>query len=155
MTYIHISIEWTELQSVLTTRLEKVLADYAKCKKTNIQDEEDDVDAFRTEFLSLISSFTEPPFTIQRICELLISPFEYYYKATTFLRGLEKNLRVISSNDWSKSQVCSKSDVNVIIPVKTNETDETSQPEEKTHDDPNDKAGDNDKDNGNDIDCSS
>lgn len=59
----------------------------------------------RDEILELIESFNEAPFTIQRICELLYSPFKYYDRTSTFLRGLEKNLRVISSNDWPKSHV--------------------------------------------------
>lgn len=57
------------------------------------------------EILELIESFNQAPFTIQRICELLYSPFKYYDRSSTFLRGLEKNLRVISSNDWPKSHV--------------------------------------------------
>lgn len=62
----------------------------------------------RVEILDLIGSFNEAPFTIQRVCELLHSPFKYYDRISTFLRGLEKNLRVISSNDWPKSDVDSK-----------------------------------------------
>lgn len=57
----------------------------------------------KDEILELIASFNEPPFTIQRVCELLYSPYKYYDRVSTFFRGLEKNLRVISSNDWPKS----------------------------------------------------
>lgn len=53
--------------------------------------------------MQMIDFFYEPPFTIQRICELLYSPFKYYDRVSTFLRALEKNLRVISANDWPKS----------------------------------------------------
>lgn len=62
------------------------------------------LDKSREEMLELLSSFDEPPFTIQRICELLYSPFKYYDKVSTFLRALEKNLRVVSANDWPVSQ---------------------------------------------------
>lgn len=53
-----------------------------------------ELENYRKEIVSLITSFNEPPFTIQRICELLHTPFVYYDKISTFLRGLEKTLRV-------------------------------------------------------------
>jgi len=53
----------------------------------------------RDEILELMESFNEAPFTIQRICELLNSPLKYYDRLSTFLRALEKNLRVISPNN--------------------------------------------------------
>lgn len=68
----------------------------------------------RDEILDLIASFSEAPFTIQRICELLYSPHKYYVEGSTFLRGLEKNLRVISSNDWPKNQTDSRKDENAL-----------------------------------------
>lgn len=58
-----------------------------------------DLQTSRDEILELIESFNEAPFTIQRICELLHSPTTYYDRISTFLRGLEKNLRVISPNE--------------------------------------------------------
>lgn len=60
------------------------------------------LESSREEILELIASFNEAPFTIQRICELLYSPLKYYDRVGTFLRGLEKNLRVISSHNWPK-----------------------------------------------------
>lgn len=77
------------------------------CKENQLDEpnvEKFNLDNSRDEIMELIESFTEPPFTIQRICELLSWPLKYYDRVSTFLRGLEKNLRVISSNDWPKSQ---------------------------------------------------
>lgn len=104
------------MQRAIRSRLENVLESYNErtdCKEG--QHEEPNVEKFnlensRDEILELIASFNEPPFTIQRICELLYSPFKYYDRISTFLRGLEKNLRVISSNDWPKSRVDTKID---------------------------------------------
>lgn len=44
----------------------------------------------------------EPPFTIQRICELVHEPNKYYDKCNAFFRALEKNLRVISPHEEPK-----------------------------------------------------
>lgn len=90
--------------------METVIKDYLEknsdCKEEHYQ--EPNVEKFslnnsKEEIYELIASFNEAPFTIQRICELLCSPFKYYDRISTFLRGLEKNLRVISSNNWPKN----------------------------------------------------
>lgn len=93
-------------------RLENVLDHYNERDRDGKEEQhqEPNVEKFnletsRDEILELIASFNEAPFTIQRICELLCSPFKYYDRISTFLRGLEKNLRVISSNNWPKSYV--------------------------------------------------
>lgn len=103
-------MEWPDLQRALNSRLRTVLDHYLErnidCNEEQYQEpnvEKFNLDNSRDEILELITSFTEAPFTIQRICELLYSPFKYYDRISTFLRGLEKNLRVISSNDWPKS----------------------------------------------------
>uniref|UniRef100_A0A6G1SIR3 Serine/threonine-protein phosphatase 4 regulatory subunit 2-A n=1 Tax=Aceria tosichella TaxID=561515 RepID=A0A6G1SIR3_9ACAR len=105
-----VEIQWADLQASLKARLEQVIEMYQKqkdCKETQLDEpnvEKFNLDNSRDEILELIESFTEPPFTIQRICELLSWPLKYYDRVSTFLRGLEKNLRVISANDWPKSQ---------------------------------------------------
>ena len=98
-------------------RLGTVLDDYIErkrdCKEEQYQEpnvEKFNLENSRDEILDLIASFNEAPFTIQRICELLYSPFKYYDRISTFLRGLEKNLRVISSNNWPKSHTDPKKD---------------------------------------------
>jgi hypothetical protein len=103
-------IQWVDLQKSLKTRLEQIIEMYQKqkdCKENQLDEpnvEKFNLDNSRDEIMELIESFTEPPFTIQRICELLSWPLKYYDRVSTFLRGLEKNLRVISSNDWPKCQ---------------------------------------------------
>lgn len=39
------------------------------------------------------------PFTIQRLCELLCSPRKHYKRTDKFMRGVEKNLLVVSTVD--------------------------------------------------------
>lgn len=46
----------------------------------------------------MCSNFSfSPPFTIQRLCELLSEPKKNYTKCDKFMRGVEKNLMVVSS----------------------------------------------------------
>lgn len=112
-----VEIDWIDLQRALKLRIENVLEHYMERNRDSKDEQyqEPNVEKFnlessRDEILELIASFNEAPFTIQRICELLHSPFKYYDRVSTFLRGLEKNLRVISSNNWPKSQITTESE---------------------------------------------
>lgn len=51
----------------------------------------------KSEIIERLESFYGAPFTIQRICELLTSPTKYYRWCDKFMRGLEKNVRVVST----------------------------------------------------------
>lgn len=44
-----------------------------------------------------ISSLCRAPFTIQRLCEIMIDPTRHYKRTDKFLRGLEKNVLVVSN----------------------------------------------------------
>lgn len=108
----NVDIDWPDLQRLLKQRFRTVMEHYIERNRDSKEEQyqEPNVEKFnledsRDDIIELIESFSEAPFTIQRICELLCTPFKYYDKISTFLRGLEKNLRVISSNDWPKPQV--------------------------------------------------
>ncbi|XP_074595432.1 uncharacterized protein LOC141850659 [Brevipalpus obovatus] len=51
----------------------------------------------KSEIIERLESFYGAPFTIQRICELLTAPTKYYRWCDKFMRGLEKNIRVVST----------------------------------------------------------
>lgn len=53
----------------------------------------------KKEILTSLDSFTGAPFTIQRICELLTLPTKHYKRTDKFMRGLEKNVLVVSHID--------------------------------------------------------
>jgi len=94
-----VDIDWADLQRALRNRLEQIIKTYQeRAQQHEYDDNEFDLNISRDEIYELISTFSEPPFTIQRICELLYSPFKYYDRTSTFFRGLEKNLRVVSSS---------------------------------------------------------
>lgn len=50
--------------------------------------------------LSQVDMFDEAPFTIQRVCELLIEPGKHYTSTDKYMRALLKNLLVVSG--WRK-----------------------------------------------------
>ncbi|KAF9364185.1 protein phosphatase 4, regulatory subunit 2 [Mortierella sp. NVP85] len=50
----------------------------------------------------LLNVFTSPPFTIQRVCELLLNPTEHHANLIKYLRAVEKVLMITSSiNEFS------------------------------------------------------
>ncbi|KAF9967987.1 hypothetical protein BGZ73_000296 [Actinomortierella ambigua] len=56
-------------------------------------------DAYHQRICGLLSAFTSPPFTIQRICELLLDPTAHHTLVTKYLRAVEKVLNITSSID--------------------------------------------------------
>ncbi|XP_043564293.1 serine/threonine-protein phosphatase 4 regulatory subunit 2-B isoform X2 [Chiloscyllium plagiosum] len=50
----------------------------------------------KNRILKIVNGFTGIPFTIQRLCELLTDPKKNYTGTDKFLRGVEKNVMVVS-----------------------------------------------------------
>lgn len=50
----------------------------------------------RDKLLHHFDTFTGAPFTIQRLCEIMVDPTRHYKRTDKFLRGLEKNVLVVS-----------------------------------------------------------
>ena len=59
--------------------------------------------------LEQLESFEEPPFTIQRLCELLLDPKRHYKSIGKYLRAVEKSILVTSSIDAFPPEVSSTS----------------------------------------------
>ncbi|XP_078677857.1 uncharacterized protein LOC144914164 isoform X1 [Branchiostoma floridae x Branchiostoma belcheri] len=93
---------WNRLKPVFLLKLEKVMQEF--------NDEAPKVDGpptpnvenlsyeeMRERVVSIIESFTGPPFTMQRLCELVTDPKKHYKRSDKFLRGVEKNVLVVST----------------------------------------------------------
>merc|ERR1719232_642734 len=50
-----------------------------------------------------LESYTGTPFTVQRLCELLVQPKRHYKRTDKFMRGLEKIMLVVSTIDPNPS----------------------------------------------------
>lgn len=54
-------------------------------------------DRLKTSLLDRLELFIAPPFTLQRLCELLVDPKKQYSRIDKFMRALEKNILVVST----------------------------------------------------------
>ncbi|ESQ41697.1 hypothetical protein EUTSA_v10014449mg [Eutrema salsugineum] len=92
--------DWEKLKGKLSWWLKKVLSEYPEATMTDEQQKE----ALGETYSELVSrldeallSFDEgPPFTLQRLCEILLSARSIYPKLSKLALALEKNLLVTS-----------------------------------------------------------
>eukprot|EP00035_Acanthoeca_spectabilis_P005445 m.113671 g.113671 ORF g.113671 m.113671 type:complete len:263 (-) comp13031_c0_seq1:44-832(-) len=59
-----------------------------------IRNDRDTVEALQKEVLERLSRHTSPPFTLQRICEILCDPGRYYKSTAKLTRGLHRCLQI-------------------------------------------------------------
>lgn len=83
--------------------------------------------------LQRMEMFTEAPFTIQRICELILEPGKYYKNTNKYIHALLKCLLVVSG--WRKQ---AESDLPKEEPAKEVKSDENVEPD-STSDQPSSK----------------
>ncbi|KAL9552291.1 hypothetical protein MBANPS3_003829 [Mucor bainieri] len=89
-----LTITWQELQKILDTLIKKqheVMED--KITDENVRKDADDLVA---KISNSINDHSNCPFTIQRLCELVIEPKKYYKMYVKYLRAVEKVLLVTS-----------------------------------------------------------
>nr|CAG4647342.1 EOG090X0BWU [Megafenestra aurita]SVE92609.1 EOG090X0BWU [Megafenestra aurita] len=95
---------WPKIRGVLRHKLELVIANFKEvCPTENLPPcpnvEPFQFETMRDKILEQFDSFTCAPFTIQRLCELLCAPRKHYKRTDKFMRGIEKNLLVVSTVD--------------------------------------------------------
>lgn len=91
---------WPSIKPLLRKKVEIVLDEFnekapisaASCPNFNFEET-------KQEIIKNLDSFYGAPFTIQRICELLTVPNKHYKRTDKFMRGLEKNVLVVSHVD--------------------------------------------------------
>jgi len=66
-------------------------------------------DVMKSRLVDGIKKFNSAPFTIQRLCELLIKPTKHYKSTEKFMRGIEKNLLVVSTVDPEGNKITKES----------------------------------------------
>ncbi|KAJ0232650.1 Serine/threonine-protein phosphatase 4 regulatory subunit-like protein [Hirschfeldia incana] len=92
--------DWEKLKGMLSWWLKKVLSEYPEAKMTDEQQKE----ALGETYSVLVSRLNEallsfdegPPFTLQRLCEILLAARSIYPKLSKLALALEKNLLVTS-----------------------------------------------------------
>lgn len=106
-----IVFKWEQFKPLIKKKIQMIAAEFNEAHPCDPNLNQPNVKPFEFEevkrnILNGIDSFTGAPFTIQRICELLTNPYKHYKRADKFLKGLEKNVMVISEEtvDQSKTE---------------------------------------------------
>ncbi|KAK8752839.1 hypothetical protein OTU49_007857 [Cherax quadricarinatus] len=122
---------WQRIRNFMRYMLETVMNEfYENCGGEDMS-ECGNVPAFsytatRDKLLRHFDTFTGAPFTIQRLCEIMVDPTRHYKRTDKFLRGLEKNVLVVSNiepgrqmkeKEVQKQQLLRKTAAGVILYV--------------------------------------
>lgn len=106
--------DWDKLKGMLSFHLKQVLSDYPEAKMTIEQQQSclgESLPELAKRLNDALNSFAEgPPFTLQRLCEILVDARNIYSKLSKLALALEKNLLVtstlaISSNPYAPSTI--------------------------------------------------
>ncbi|XP_028308849.1 serine/threonine-protein phosphatase 4 regulatory subunit 2-like [Gouania willdenowi] len=94
-------ISWSHFKMYFMYKLEKVIEDFHDSTPEqrslhNPNIEHIPFEEMKERILKIVDSYNGIPFTIQRLCELLMDPKRNYTGTDKFLRGLEKNVMVVS-----------------------------------------------------------
>ncbi|XP_033106738.1 serine/threonine-protein phosphatase 4 regulatory subunit 2-B-like [Anneissia japonica] len=92
---------WKKLKPLFICKLENVIQEYVTVNAEEVllapNVENVDFDDMRQRLVKAINTFSYAPFTIQRLCELVTDPKRYYKRSDKFMRGIEKNIMVVST----------------------------------------------------------
>ncbi|KAL7860141.1 hypothetical protein SRHO_G00152880 [Serrasalmus rhombeus] len=94
-------IQWSQFKSYFLFKLEKVMDDFKASSPdqrgpANPNVEYIPFEEMKERILKIVDGYNGIPFTIQRLCELLTEPKRNYTGTDKFLRGVEKNVMVVS-----------------------------------------------------------
>ncbi|XP_041858847.1 serine/threonine-protein phosphatase 4 regulatory subunit 2-A-like [Melanotaenia boesemani] len=94
-------IPWSQFKTYFRFKLEEVMDDFHASAPEqrgihNPNVEYVPFEEMKKRILKIVDGYNGIPFTIQRLCELLTDPKRNYTGTDKFLRGLEKNVMVVS-----------------------------------------------------------
>ncbi|KAG9483550.1 hypothetical protein GDO78_009456 [Eleutherodactylus coqui] len=94
-------VQWPQFKDYFMFKLEKVMDDFRTSAPEprgppNPNVEYIPFDEMKERILKIVTGFNGTPFTIQRLCELVTDPRRNYTGTDKFLRGVEKNVMVVS-----------------------------------------------------------
>jgi len=95
---------WHKIKPLIKSKLEVIIREFSESCPTENLPKMPNVDAFKfgemkERILEQLESYTGTPFTVQRLCELLVQPKRHYKRTDKFMRGLEKVMLVVSTVD--------------------------------------------------------
>ncbi|XP_036427440.1 serine/threonine-protein phosphatase 4 regulatory subunit 2-B [Colossoma macropomum] len=94
-------VSWSQFKNYFLFKLEKVMEDFRASAPeqrgpANPNVESVPFEEMKERILKIVNGYNGIPFTIQRLCELLTDPKRNYTGTEKFLRGVEKNVMVVS-----------------------------------------------------------
>ncbi|XP_069021135.1 serine/threonine-protein phosphatase 4 regulatory subunit 2-B [Embiotoca jacksoni] len=94
-------VQWSQFKNYFLFELEKVMDDFRASAPeqrgpANPNVESIPFEDMKERILKIVKGYNGIPFTIQRLCELLTEPKRNYAGTDKFLRGVEKNVMVVS-----------------------------------------------------------
>jgi len=89
----HSQFEWAQLKPVLAAKIEAVCAEYY----ASVQDLPEPYEEILKRLLALLADFPNAPFTVQRLCELLLDPHRIYATSTRKVSSALEKLLTVSS----------------------------------------------------------
>lgn len=91
-------LEWSQVSRIIRQRVLYCVAFMSEKRK--YEGPIDEYEQTLKNILNRIEIFDEPPFTIQRVCELLQTPDKHYKSTDKYMRAIQRNLLVVSG--WRK-----------------------------------------------------
>ncbi|KAL6778158.1 hypothetical protein ACKKBG_A17150 [Auxenochlorella protothecoides x Auxenochlorella symbiontica] len=97
-----VPVKWSDLQPVVHAAIDAVLSRFAERGGTQVGPpppmlDGSDVETFRKRLHALLEVMDGPPFTMQRLAELLLGPEKQYSSLPKLASALEKLLMVVTS----------------------------------------------------------
>lgn len=115
---------WQHLKMAFIQKVEQVMEQFCKedpCDRLkpvpNVENTK--FEELRQRIIDAMQKFTGAPFTVQRICELVTQPKKHYTQCDKFMRGIEKNVMVVSTVDPTGRKIVSES-CNLVNGLDTN-----------------------------------
>jgi len=95
---------WNKIKPLIKSKLEIIIREFNESCPEGHLPKMPNVDVFKfsemkDRIMEQLESYTGTPFTIQRLCELLVQPKRHYKRTDKFMRGLEKVMLVVSTVD--------------------------------------------------------
>lgn len=95
---------WNRIKPLFKAKLKLVIQEFHDSSPTDDLLKQPNVDIFKFDqmkqrIFEQLESYSGIPFTVQRLCELLVQPKRHYKRTDKFMRGLEKIMLVVSTID--------------------------------------------------------
>jgi len=96
------SYNWPSVRSLLSTQLQNVIDSYSKISPKIVDVDGESFETRYTRVQKYLSDFSRPPFTLQRMAELLVMPRRYYTTGAKFFLAFSKLVCGISARNFEE-----------------------------------------------------